>query len=433
MKKLPPTLLVALATEVLSILVFGIREMLTSPDHWSISISLATTGMAIVTYVLGISGLLELAKRTTGRTNAGLRLAAAGFVLGLADMAFWLVFTYVQPHWNPDTLDRVQQWSWFAINLVPVLGLVIAAWDRDRRTAVIGLVVLLIADPLPPLARPMYGWIGHSYKAMMGLENGLRLVEVIVLFVLACCVAQGEPARAPDTATAGLRTIASALWLRVVAAVSVASLTMMMMLGSPGEGSVGILKLAMLAGAVINAISLMMMTRGAIAASRAGVVDLPRAPLALGAAAAAWCVGVALYQLPYMFRLLYGDPHGDFSFESSSAQDYVQALALAMPLVATAAIAAVAVAISGFASRRGLEQLRADAQGKGAAFVVLMLVSIGLQVGLLPKADTLSGFALMTIGAAVCSLWATVVMARLCATAADSLRAEPGLPTAKVV
>jgi hypothetical protein len=432
MKKLPPTLLVALAIEVVSILVFGIREMLASPESWSISINLASTGLAVTTYVLGIAGFLELAGRTTGRTRAGLQLAVAGFGLGLANMVFWHVFVYLQPHWDPATIGRVQQWGWFAVNLVPVLGVVLASWDRDRRAAVLGLVALLIADPLPPLAQPLYGWIGHSWKAMVGLENGLRLVEVIVLFVLACKVAQGEPARAPDTASEGLRTIASALWLRVIAAVSVAGLTMMLMLGAPGEGSFGILKLAMLAGAAINAISMLMMTRGALAASSGGVADLPRTPLAIAAAGAVWCLGVALYQLPYLYRMLYGN-HDDYSFGSHDTQGYVQALALTAPLVATGAFAVVAIAISGFAARRGLEQLRAEAQGKGAGFVGLMLASVGIQAWLLPKADGLGTFAAMTVGAALCALSSTVMMARLCALAADSLHAEPGLPPAKVV
>jgi len=432
MKKLPPTLVLALAIEVVSIFVFGLRHLFVSPDGYSIAASLASTGMAVATYALGVSGFLEMAWRSTGRTSLGLRVAAVGFLLGLADIVLWAAFSYFQPHWSPETIGRIQQWSWFAINLVPVLGLVIATFDRNRRAAVIGLVVLLIADPLPPLARPMFGWFGDSWRAMIGLENGLRLVEVIVLFVLVRLVAEGEPARDPHAATAGLRRIASALWLRVIAAVSVASLTLMLMLGSPGEGAVGIVKLAMLAGAVINAISVMMMAQGAVAASRRAVADLPRTPLAIGAAAAAWCAGVAFAQLPYTFRLLYGD-HDDYSFDSHGTQEYVQALALAMPLVATGAIAAVAAAIGGFAGRRGLEQLRTEAQGKGASFVGLMLASIAVQVWLLPKADSLGSFALMTIVAAGCALGATVQMARLCALAADSLHTEPPLPTAKVI
>lgn len=37
---------------------------------------------------------------------------------------------------------------------------------------------------------------------------------------------------------------------------------------------------------------------------------------------------------------------------------------------------------------------------------------------------------LETIAAAGCSLWATILIARLCAVASDSLQGEPALPTA---
>lgn len=41
-----------------------------------------------------------------------------------------------------------------------------------------------------------------------------------------------------------------------------------------------------------------------------------------------------------------------------------------------------------------------------------------------------NGLSFMMLAAAVCTLWATVLMARLCALAADSLQSEPGLLTA---
>ena len=49
---------------------------------------------------------------------------------------------------------------------------------------------------------------------------------------------------------------------------------------------------------------------------------------------------------------------------------------------------------------------------------------------LLPKAESENSLVVMMLAAAACSLWATVLMARLCTLAADSLSAEPGLPTA---
>jgi hypothetical protein len=97
------------------------------------------------------------------------------------------------------------------------------------------------------------------------------------------------------------------------------------------------------------------------------------------------------------------------------------------------AIAIVATAISGFAARRGLDQLRAEAQAKGTAFFVLVLLSIAVQSWLLPDAGSLGSFGMFTLAAAVAALVGTIQMARLCTLAADSLHTEPPLPKATVV
>jgi hypothetical protein len=159
---------------------------------------------------------------------------------------------------------------------------------------------------------------------------------------------------------------------------------------------------------------------------------MPRWPLVASAAGTLWCLGVGIYQLPYTYRLLYGD-HESYSFSGSDTQEVLQALSVAVPLVALGAIAVIATAIGGFAARRGLDQLRAEAQGKGAAFVLLMLVNVAIQAWLLPSADSLGSFVTMTLGAATAALWATVQMARLCTLASDSLHAEPPLPKATLV
>jgi FtsH-binding integral membrane protein len=129
--------------------------------------------------------------------------------------------------------------------------------------------------------------------------------------------------------------------------------------------------------------------------------------------------------------MLYGshDPWGGTSFE----QKVVQALTVAVALVFLGAIAIVATAISGFAARRGLDQLRAEAQGKSAAFVVLMLVALALQAWLIPTADSTSTFGVTTVAAMAALLVATAQMARLCTHTADLLHTEPPLPKATVL
>jgi hypothetical protein len=413
MKKLPPTLLAALGLDILVTAVGALLTLVHSMDS-SVRVQLAFNGVDIVTYVLGIAGFVELARRRTGIERTGLHITIGAFALGIATMVFWQIVTFVQPHWSDHTWTLLSRWGYLPISFLPTFGLVIASSRRNRRGAAAAFVLLLVAAPIPPVAQKLYGWIG-GWRAMVTVEDVMHISLAVAMLLLSTLLSDGEPARNPEEATSGLRTIASALWLRVIAAVTVTGLTLMLMMGSAGEGSVGILKLAMFSGAIVNAISFVMLAYGALAAVRSAVPDLPRWPVVAAAAGATWCLGVVAYQLPYTYRLLYGSH--DYGF-ASGPQEYVQALSLAVPLVATGAIAVIAAAIGGFAGRRGLEQLRADAQAKGAGFVGLMLASIAIEAWLLPKAD---------------ALWATVLMARLCATAAESLNADPPLPTAKVI
>jgi hypothetical protein len=200
---------------------------------------------------------------------------------------------------------------------------------------------------------------------------------------------------------------------------------LMLMLGKSGEGAEGIFKLATISVAVVNAISFFIVARGALTIL---VRDVPALWATLGAAANLWCLGVTIAQLPTTYRLLYGDRE-EFGFGGSLA-DKAQQLAIIAPLVAIAAIAIIATAIAGFAANRGLDQLRAEAQGKGLGFVMLMLAAIGIQQWLLPEQTSEGSVMFFLAAAAACSLGATILMARLCTRAADSLHAETPLPTA---
>lgn len=434
MKKLPPALLLALVLEVIATVLYVAWMVTHDIRNYPSWLNLSLEGASLVTNVLAISGLLELARQRTGREALGLRIAAAGFGLALAMMAFWQAVIYVQPHWGDHTLGLLSRWGWFASNALPLIGLVVATSERHRTAAIAGIVVLLVAGPPPPLADAMYRWMFkwiHGWSMNLAIQHALHATGTISSLVLLGMLARGESPHAPDAATTGLRTIASALWLRVIAAVTVAGLTMMLVLGRASEGSISILKLATMSGAIVSIVSLIMIARGALAITRSGIADLPRWPLVASAAGTLWCLGVALCQLPYNYRMLYGNRDA-YGF-GGDTPEVLQALTVAVPLVALGAIAVIATAIAGFAARRGLDQLRAEAQGKGMAFVGLTLATIALQTWLLPKADSAGSFVFMTLVVAVAALWATAQMARLCALAADSSHAEPGLPKATLV
>lgn len=426
-RNLPPVLLAMFAIELVSLVGFLAYDLSHGPTDDSVRIGLAETGLTFTTYVLGVVGFLELARRTAGRVSLGFKITALGFALGLANQIGWHLFELFQPHWSFETISTVQQWTYYTVNLLPVLGVTIAATIVDRRAALAGVLAVLVSDPLPWLARHMYGWLVTGWKSQIVLVEVLHAIGLVALFVIAARLAVGGAEPPASSGASGFRTIASGLWLRVIAACTVAGLTLLLVIGKADESAASIFKLATISSAIVGAISLGMIARGAFGAM---VAEIPAVPLVLAKAASLWCLGVTLAQLPYTYRMLYAaDEYG----YGSAARDYVQALSVVAPIVAIAAIAAVARAIAGFAARRGLEQLRFEAQSKGVGFVTLMLAGIGLQQWLLPDATSEGQLAGMMIGAAVCSLWGTVLMARLCALAADSLQAEPGLPTATVV
>lgn len=421
-RNLPPALLAMFVVELLAAVVFTSYQLTHDIISPSVRWDLADRGFWLAADVLAIFGALALANRLTGLAATGFRIVAAGFALSIANMIGWDLFETFHPHWNIDTVGKASQWSWFAIKLLETGGVILAAFPTRRRLALAGIVVLIVANPPPLLAHHLYGWI-HGWKMSVFTQELLHVASVALIAAVALVLAPEPYPAPPSDATAGFHAIASGLWLRVIAACTFAGLMLLLLLGKGGDGAEGIVKLATISVAVVNAISFFMIARGALTLL---VRDMPALWPTAGAAASLWCLGVTIAQLPTTYRMLYGD----FSFDGSDAMARAQALSVAAPLVAIAAIAILATAIAGFASNRGLDQLRTEAQSKGLGFVTLMVAAIGIQQWLLPEQTSEGSAMFFLVAAAMCSLGATVLMARLCTRAADSLHAETPLPTA---
>lgn len=419
-RNLPPALLAMFVLSLASILISTVYDLTHSITEISPRFDLAERGIWLATDVLEIFGVLVLARRLTGLAATGLRIVAAGAVLGLANMLAWDLYTTFQPHWDFETVTKVSRWISFAIRLVPFAGLAVAAAPAHRRLVIAAIVVALVTDPLPPLAPHMFGWLS-SWKAQILLYTVFHVAWLGVFAAVAIALAPEPYPAPPSDAAPGFHAIASGLWLRVIAAVSFAGLMLMLMFGKSGDGAESIFKLATISVAVVNAISFFIIARGALTLL---VRDVPALWATLGAAANLWCLGVTIAQLPTTYRLLYGVE------DSYGVQDRAQELTIIAPLVAIASIAILAIAIARFAANRGLDQLRAEAQSKGLGFVTLMVASIGIQQWLLPEQTSEGSVMFFLVAAAVCSLFATGMMARLCTRAADSLHAETPLPTA---
>jgi predicted Co/Zn/Cd cation transporter (cation efflux family) len=152
--------------------------------------------------------------------------------------------------------------------------------------------------------------------------------------------------------------------------------------------------------------------------------------VAIAGAASLWAAGVTLAQFPHLYRMLYA---GDSMFSGDNEREMAQALAITAPLVVTIGTALMATALSRLAAFRGDAKLHTDAHSWGVGFVLLMLVAIAIQSWALPKAESLSSLAMMMLFAAAAGLFATILMARLLGSGADSLESDATLPTASVV
>lgn len=431
-RTLPAALTLAFA---IWFVMMGVRVvyLLTVKEPWgAIRFNLVSEGTGVAAEVLALFGAFELARRLTGRAALGIRLAGIGLSCAFALNAAWGATNLVDEVWKHEWLFKTYDYALFAAWLLVPVGLALAHWDKRRDIAGAVILVSLLTWPPPLLAEAMYGWLpeGKTGWAITMLLRGLRFAVLLAAFA---ALARGAASTDHALAARGLRTAGKALWLRVIAAVGVVVLTLLVMAGRGGQGSFEVLKLAMIAGAVINIIALAQFGLGAARAARGEVADLGRWPLVLGGAAALWATGVSLGQLPWLYKMLYKGGEG---FLGRDAQEYVQALSIAMPVVVTAGVGVIAIAIGVFATRRGNEELHGHVQSKGVGFVALTLVSISIQAWMIPKAmnaASLGSFMMLSILAAGAALTGTVMMARLLGHAADALEAEPGLPAASVV
>jgi hypothetical protein len=308
-------------------------------------------------------------------------------------------------------------------------GLAWAVWKQNRVLAIVGLIVAAFSDPPPVLGNAMYGGV-EDFKMALSIDGALRIVRVTVMSILAIAASRGITPTDRPAGAEGLRLAARGMWLRVLVACSIVLLSLMAM-GSRGggEGLFEMLRFMMMAGACATTIAFAMFGVGLARTARATIADLPRYPLVLSAAASLWCCGVELSKLPYIYRMLY--KAGDYG--GYSDRDYMSAFTLAEPLVAIGAVALVAVAIGRFASERTTISLQSEAQGKGIGIVFMMLASVGIQNWMIPAAKSQGSMMMLTVLAAVAGLFAVIMIAKLCASAAAEIEREPGLPTASVI
>jgi hypothetical protein len=425
-KALPPVLLGAIALTFVAAAV-ELAWMFVAPSFESSTKWMLTLrGLHTAADLLAIAGCLELADRLAGNARRAVHAAALAIAAGLVMWIVWDWIFVLREHYERTLADKMLHWVDVAIRLAPAVALAIAAWPR-RAFAITGLVL----GVLPAIANIFQESIfeafgeGHGYRVFFALS---MLMDVASFTVLAIGAARGTTS--PDTrrAAAGFLRIGGALRVRVMAALVGSGIGLLVALGSHGgEGSIGIMKLAMIGGLAINIVADVMLVFGAALAARAALPVLPRWPLVAAGACVAWSAGVMLDKLPHVYRLLYGDHSGTDGFE------YMAMFGALVPLLELGGIALVAATIGAFANRRDDQELATHASGKGVGFVVLMLAGIAITTWLIPEAKSESGLLVMMLCALTAMLAAMILMARLCKLAAEAVDREPGLPAARVV
>jgi hypothetical protein len=426
-RAIPPALLLALATTMMFSIVRTVF-FLTSPleDWYSPRFILVGEGTGFAWVVLALVGSYELARRETGRAAKGMLLATSALAMAVALDVTWGLAQFSTMSAGNTTLHHVYDWlMWLSWTAVPI-GFALAVPARHRWLAIVAVAVSSCAFLPPPMRHLPGKLLGFERTGMVLLDLVLRLARVGAWLALLLVAARGTTAVDRHAAARGFRLAGRALWLRVIAALAMVCV-MLTMLGSRGGGGGG-LKLAMLGQGVVSVIALAMLGWGALRAARAGVTELGRWTLVLGGGAALWVAGVALAQLPAIYRMFEGD-----SWSRHDATVWVEALAVASPLAVILAVALVASAVSGYAARRGDPDLQGTATGHSLGFVALMLAALALQTWMLPAARSAGSVVALLLFAAIASLWATVMMARLFDRAATVLEDDPALPTASVV
>jgi hypothetical protein len=423
----PPGLLIGTLVSVVWSLIYAVIYLTSSFEHgFSPRLSLISSGINMAYLVMGLSAMLELATRSTGHVRTGLKVASVAFIIDLVAYVAWILVTF------SSSIFTEHRWVFTANNyvnslvamLVP-LGLAIAApLGRGRMLGIVATIFAVLTTPIPPLQDTINSLLpkGQTAFSVYSVFGALRYVLVLLVVMT---VARGPSTENRSLAAGGMRLAVRSLWLRVLAAAFLVLVTMVAA-SSRGTDGVSTMRLALVSQGIVGALSLGLLGWGALRGARANVLGLSTWTLSLAGGAALWACGVLTSQLPHLYRLLYGN---DGRFE----REITQHMAIAVPIAVIAAGGLFATAISGLGAQIGSDEMSSDAQGKGIGFVALMIVAVAIQTWLLPKSRTPGNFAALSVLSAAAAIYATVLIARVLARAADTLEEKPGLPPASIV
>jgi len=425
----PAPLLIAFGTWFIYLMIRLVTmHAMTFEYGYSPRLRLIGEGLNFACGLLILLGAIELMNRVAGPTRSMLKIAVAGAALSISADVLAGFVQFSKSPWDHKWIYDAYEYSSIASMLMIAIGLALALPPARRAFGFIVVAVTFVSWMPPIIADKVWSALSLEGKSLYTVHTLLSAVRVVMVGLLCTKVAEGVTTSQPMVAAEGFRLAAKGLWLRVIAACVVVMLTLMMIAGKGGEGSLSFFKLIMMTQAIVSVIALLMTGLGALRVARSGATDLEPYILTLGGGASLWAAGVSLTQLPMIYKAFYGG--GDFS--GREMREMTEILAIALPVVVIVGVGLLATALSGFGARRGDEELRTDAQGKGIGYVVLMLVAIAIQNWMLPKSRSIGNFAMLSLLAAGASVWGTVMIAKLLGRGAEALESDPGLPPASL-
>jgi hypothetical protein len=421
----PAALMLGLALGLVYTLVSLGLELGHGHEMWMTKAYLANSGIGLCCDLVLAGGLFALARNLVGQEALGARLAGGALLGRLAVSVIWTgircwELTRSELDHRLELVSVISQWVTLALLLGFAVGLVMAAGGFRRRLALaIPLLVATFAYAAPrTLTGSLFDFLDAGLTARYLVDLGVNGLT-IALALLA--VHGSTEIAAPQLTARGLKQASSALWLRVIAAVGLAGLTVLLV-GAGSRDGEKLLKFALITGQVVNLFALTRFAMGVLATGDSAS-DVPRYPFVISGMLTAWSAAVMLMQTPWIFETLYGS-HASYASESA------QTFSIVLPLVSAAGVVFAVIGVAGLASRRGLTYISDRAGSRGAAFVALSIATIMLQTLILPSVSSMSGLVFATLAIAVAGLVALVQMANLLSDTANSLAIEPELPKA---
>ncbi len=415
-RAIPVVFRIALILQLVAISV-DLSARLDHGDLW-FKLALVTSGLRFASEALFLFGAFELSRLLVGRAGHAAKLAAMAWG-GVVVMSFVFMVLQCEPSWMAP-MSAYLGWIWLAIMASIGVFLAAAAWRAPGVAVACGLV--WIASHLP------VGWFSFGGLTYEVLEAASQTVAVFALLGLALAavgdVPEGFTIPAPQRARTGLTRTASSLWLRIGALIVVPVL-MVVLVGGDGHNAGKLLGYATAVAGAINFLAFTLLGLGALDVAGSQHPEVRRWPFLFAAIASLWCGGVMLAQVPMLYMLSSPDRSGDASIATT--------FAIALPLVATTSMIAMAIAIGGFADRLGHQELAARGQRTALQIGMLQLGVLAITNLIVPEVHSAGTYLVVVIGALVCGVVATINLARLANDASTLVEPPPMAPTAKVV